>query len=147
MLSRTFFYAMTMATMTVVVVMATAVVEATDDRVRFHGSGQLSEADDLDKTGTTGGRENNNGPQVLCCKALASRVSFKADRTGFAPAVQLPGHGFSKPALSTTQPPLQTLYTRAIGLFSGFRIIACDTCHDTRCHLSEPLEEISHAQA
>ena len=93
MLSRTFFYAMTMATMTVVVVvanitvvvvMATAVVEATDDRVRFHGSGQLSEVYDLDKTGTTGGRENNNGPQVLYSKALASRVSFGAERTGLS---------------------------------------------------------------
>jgi len=29
-----------------------------------------------------------------------------AERTGFEPADQLPGHGFSKPALSTTQPPL-----------------------------------------
>ena len=82
MLSRTFFYAMTMATMTVVVVVANTVAEATDDRVRFHGSGQLSEVYDLDKTGTTGGRENNNGPQVLYSKALASRVSLKAERTG-----------------------------------------------------------------
>ena len=31
----------------------------------------------------------------------------QAERTGFEPAVQLPGHGFSKPALSTTQPPLR----------------------------------------
>ena len=29
------------------------------------------------------------------------------ERTGFEPADQLPGHGFSKPALSTTQPPLR----------------------------------------
>ena len=29
-----------------------------------------------------------------------------AERTGFEPADQFPGHRFSKPALSTTQPPL-----------------------------------------
>ena len=29
-----------------------------------------------------------------------------AERTGFEPADHLRGHGFSKPALSTTQPPL-----------------------------------------
>ena len=34
-----------------------------------------------------------------------------AERTGFEPADQLPGHGFSKPALSTTQPPLLKLLT------------------------------------
>lgn len=31
-----------------------------------------------------------------------------AERTGFEPADQFPGHRFSKPALSTTQPPLQS---------------------------------------
>ncbi len=30
-----------------------------------------------------------------------------AERTGFEPADQFPGHRFSKPALSTTQPPLR----------------------------------------
>lgn len=32
-----------------------------------------------------------------------------AERTGFEPADQFPGHRFSKPALSTTQPPLPDL--------------------------------------
>ena len=83
MFSRMFFIAMTIATTTVAIVMANTVAGATDNRVRFHESGQFSEADDLDKTGTTGGRENNNGSQVLYYKALANRVSFGAERTGF----------------------------------------------------------------
>ncbi len=107
MSSRIFFFAMTMATMSVVFIMANTVAAATDDRVRFHDSDQFSEAGPLDKNGTTGGQEKDNGSQTLYCKALASRVSFGAERTGFEPADQLPGHGFSKPALSTTQPPLQ----------------------------------------
>lgn len=47
-----------MATMTVVVVMANNVAAATNDRVRFHNSGQFSEAGPLDKTWTTGGGED-----------------------------------------------------------------------------------------
>ncbi len=35
-----------------------------------------------------------------------SRAASRAERTGFEPADQFPGHRFSKPALSTTQPPL-----------------------------------------
>ena len=61
----------------------------------------------LDKSWTTGRSENNHGSQVPLYQALASRISFTAERTGFEPADQLPGHGFSKPALSTTQPPLR----------------------------------------
>jgi hypothetical protein len=33
-----------------------------------------------------------------------------AERTGFEPADQFPGHRFSKPTLSTTQPPLLSCY-------------------------------------
>ena len=40
------------------------------------------------------------------CQSLQESL---AERTGFEPADQFPGHGFSKPALSTTQPPLQVL--------------------------------------
>ena len=47
--------------------------------------------------------------------ALASRVSFRAERTGFEPADRLPGHRFSKPALSTTQPPLPKIVTAPAG--------------------------------
>ncbi len=90
MFSRMFFIAMTVATMTVAIVMANTVAEATDNRVRFHDSGQFSEADDLDKTGTTGGREKNNGPQVLYDKVLARRVSFGAERTGLYPVPRNP---------------------------------------------------------
>ena len=38
---------------------------------------------DLDKSWTSGGQENENGSQVTTAKALASRVSFQAERTGF----------------------------------------------------------------
>ena len=38
---------------------------------------------DLDKSWTTGGQEKNNGSQVITSKALASRVSLPAERTGF----------------------------------------------------------------
>ena len=38
---------------------------------------------DLDKSWTTEGQENNDGSQVMTSKALASRVSFPAERTGF----------------------------------------------------------------
>jgi hypothetical protein len=41
-------------------------------------------------------------------EACVAVTNSKAERTGFEPADQLPGHGFSKPALSTTQPPLRS---------------------------------------
>ena len=56
------------------------------------------------------GRENENGSQVLALQALASLGLMPAERTGFEPADQFPGHRFSKPTLSTTQPPLLTSY-------------------------------------
>jgi hypothetical protein len=63
----------------------------------------------LDKIGTSGGPENEAGSQVPIHTALASRSSFATERTGFEPADQgIPGHRFSKPALSTTQPPLRS---------------------------------------
>jgi hypothetical protein len=65
------------------------------------------EKSSLDKTWTTGVQEKEAGSQVLVFQALASRGSFQTERTGFEPADQFPGHRFSKPALSTTQPPLQ----------------------------------------
>lgn len=40
----------------------------------------------LDKNGTTRWSKNRGGPQVLEFWALASRGSFSAERTGFAPA-------------------------------------------------------------
>ena len=49
MFSRMFFIAMTIATMTVVVIMANTVATAPVDRGRSHDSGQFPEADALDK--------------------------------------------------------------------------------------------------
>ena len=40
----------------------------------------------LDKTGTTGGQENEAGSQVLAVSSLTSPVSFQAEGTGFEPA-------------------------------------------------------------
>ena len=45
-----------------------------------------------------------------------------AERTGFEPADQFPGHRFSKPALSTTQPPLQKPYAATACVFSWHRL-------------------------
>ena len=72
----------------------------------------LSQAANLDNSWTFEGHENEHDPQVDTRAPLASRRSFDAERTGFEPADQLPGHRFSKPALSTTQPPLpvETFY-------------------------------------
>ena len=71
----------------------------------------------LDNSWTFGGSGNKNGSQVTNCGGLASRVSFVAERTGFEPADQFPGHGFSKPALSTTQPPLQIAFPPCFSAF------------------------------
>ena len=47
---------------------------------------------------------------VLACAMTCQRLrKSSAERTGFEPADQFPGHRFSKPALSTTQPPLQVI--------------------------------------
>ena len=45
-------------------------------------------------------------PFAMSCENLRNN---QAERTGFEPADQFPSHRFSKPALSTTQPPLQNL--------------------------------------
>ncbi len=74
---------------------------------RWPAPAHVQAAANRDKTGTTTRPEKTFGSQTLGDQALASRVSFAAERTGFEPADQLPGHGFSKPALSTTQPPLR----------------------------------------
>ena len=42
-------------------------------------------------------------------KVPLNRETFGAERTGFEPAEPLRAHGFSKPAHSTTLPPLQNL--------------------------------------
>ena len=63
----------------------------------------------------THSQETTKAPAVtrgLCeCGAMTGERTpdRRAERTGFEPADQLPGHGFSKPALSTTQPPLRSL--------------------------------------
>ena len=68
----------------------------------------LSQAANLDNSWTFAGHENEHDPQVDTRAPLASRRSFDAERTGFEPADRFPGHRFSKPALSTTQPPLRS---------------------------------------
>ncbi len=45
-----------------------------------------TEVVDRDKTGTTGGQEKEAGSQAAIVKALASRVSFRAEGTGLEPA-------------------------------------------------------------
>ena len=45
---------------------------------------EVSEVCDLDNSWTTAGQEKENGPQVAILKALASRVSLGAERTGFS---------------------------------------------------------------
>ena len=69
--------------------------------------------------------------RLLCDTQLLTAKSL-AERTGFEPADQFPGHRFSKPALSTTQPPLQaTSSSMAInrqqpgGVFRNCRYSPC----------------------
>ncbi len=50
----------------------------------------------------------NQGVMRLCAMTGENVPDHPAERTGFEPADQFPGHGFSKPALSTTQPPLRS---------------------------------------
>ena len=49
------------------------------------------------------------------CGNFERALQTKAERTGFEPADQFPGHRFSKPALSTTQPPLRLWFSRVLG--------------------------------
>jgi len=51
--------------------------------VRDCGQAGYVEFLDLDKTGIPGRPENENSSQMPSSKALASRVSFRAERTGF----------------------------------------------------------------
>lgn len=49
------------------------------------GTGQPSgsaEVPALDKSGTTGGRQNNNPPQMPCIQAIAEGRSFPTEREG-----------------------------------------------------------------
>ena len=52
---------------------------------------------------------DNQGLMLQSANACETLQESLAERTGFEPADQSPGHRFSKPALSTTQPPLQSL--------------------------------------
>ena len=53
---------------------------------------------DRDKNGTNPIRLDAAITQPLVGQLLGQSPSFPAERTGFEPADQLPGHGFSKPA-------------------------------------------------
>jgi hypothetical protein len=80
---------------------------------------------DLDKSWTTRGQENKAGSQVLYHSALTSPGSFQTEREGFEPSDPLIGsHGFSKPAHSTTLPPLLKPYAEATSV---------DTCSPASC--------------
>ena len=86
-----------------------ALVEPASRRISpLSGHVQVGEAEfcSLDRTWTSGGPRNDYGSQMLASGVLTSRLSFQTERTGFEPAEDLRPHGFSKPALSTTQPPL-----------------------------------------
>ena len=82
---------------------------ATGQRVPIAGGVRFGfpQAANLDNSWTFEGHENEHDPQVDTSRPLASRRFLEAERTGFEPADQFPGHRFSKPALSTTQPPLR----------------------------------------
>ncbi len=59
---------------------------------------------------------NIGGRKILVSESpgdigLANCEFFKAERTGFEPAVPIRGLRLSKPALSTTQPPLRVVST------------------------------------
>src|SRR5262249_45619560 len=59
-------------------------------------------------------RNKNAKPRVI--HDLAFGAETGAERTGFEPADPLRGHGFSKPALSTAQPPLRSFVSPTWGL-------------------------------
>ena len=61
----------------------------------------------------------------------AGDYSLPAERTGFEPADQFPGHRFSKPALSTTQPPLRDRKSLYINYLCFF-VLASFFCQFSR---------------
>lgn len=60
----------------------------------------------LDKSGTLGGRSNNNAPQLANQIEVVERRSFPTEREGFEPSVTQAPHRFSRPARSATPAPL-----------------------------------------
>jgi hypothetical protein len=76
----------------------------TNLRVRCPAS--VPEAADWHTIDTIGCVNEIGSSQTVAEQQLGKSRKERAERTGFEPADQLPGHGFSKPALSTTQPPL-----------------------------------------
>jgi len=61
---------------------------------------------------------DNQGLVLQSATITHNLQNTSAERTGFEPADQFPGHRFSKPALSTTQPPLQNLAEQGLSAFS-----------------------------
>ena len=59
-----------------------------------------------DKTGTTQGRIKTKEPQVLVTPTVLKADAFLTERGGFEPPLPLRADRFSKPARSTTPPPL-----------------------------------------
>ncbi len=73
-----------------------------------------------EQNGIRGRMFTDPSPQVGKLRSAAEHKSRSgkhlAERTGFEPADRgIPGHRFSKPALSTTQPPLRSHWSALIG--------------------------------
>lgn len=76
----------TAAIVTIMLIAATSTCAIQCSAINYPGPGRLAESEvlDRDKTGTTGGQKKKNDSQVANSEALASRVSFGAERTGFS---------------------------------------------------------------
>ena len=107
----------TMLTVMILALSAHAVHAAagTIEDTSAHVPAGLRKDGDLDKSWTSACPENEHGPQMPISEALASRGSFHAERTGFEPVEELiTPHRFSKPAHSTTLPPLQRGFSESL---------------------------------
>ncbi len=81
-----FFTTVLSVTITLITTAATDAAPAQIAVVPSHGRVGGVEYLDLDNSWTSGGPGNKHGSQMLVNTALASRVSFDAETTGFAPA-------------------------------------------------------------
>ena len=86
MFSHWFDFITTLAAFVTVSTATSSFAERNVDRVR----GEVSGVFNLDKSWTSGGEENKNGSQVATLKALASRVSLGAERTGLCALTGFP---------------------------------------------------------
>ena len=71
------------------------------------------------------GTNERRPSQTVAIQRLATGVKARAERTGFEPAEGVNPHGFSKPALSTTQPPLRKSARMNLSFMRHARIRFC----------------------